>query len=533
MKNMKYIILSSVVILAGVFTSCLDPEFDVDDSYNRLFSPVLIDATNETATTVDLTWKEIPAASYYLIELSLTEDFAEVYKTYGENQEITTNAYTVTGLTPQTDYWARIKCMSTQGIPESKYSQVVLAFKTKKLVNVEFSTTVDAFWIRLSWVIPEGAANNVTKVVLKNADGAVVKSVEDAVELANRTVLFEDLTALTTYHWEAYDGTTLFNEDDVTTLPDVLPGTDVIEIDNTTTDNINTLIAATTQGNILIKIAAGTTLNVETIDGSATGFIIPAGKSVTIKGIVSEENRKDLPVINMKEFSFTQMPSLTLENVHIIGAGTQASYVIKGEAAQSQLDRVEIDNCIIENMRGVFSLRSDSPIAPEITINNTTIKDLKDYGVFQSEASAGGGYKSIVVTNSTFDGVQYLLRAKNTPTAYNIISFSDCTFSKTVLDGKYLVDLNTATQPLTTFEFVNCIFGSAYSGTPKVSKAPTKPVFTNCYKTTDFAPSSMEGVNDYEKAAADLFTDPSAGNFLIKDASFVGKNSAGDPIWRP
>lgn len=532
MKNIKYIILSSVIVLATGLVSCLDSEFDVDESYNRLFSPVSFETTNETSTTVDFTWKNIPAASYYLIELSLTEDFAEVYKTYGENQEITTNAYTATGLTPNTDYWARIKCMSTQGIPESKYPQVI-TFTTKKLVNVEFSTTVDATWIRLSWIVPEGSVNNVTKIVLKDAAGAIVKSVEDAAELADNTLLFENLTALTTYHWEAYDGATLFDEDDVTTLPDVLPGTDIIEIDNTTTENINTLIAATTQGNILIKIAAGTTLNVVTEDGSDTGFIIPVGKSVTIKGIVTEANRTNLPIIKMKEFNFTQMPSLTLENVHIIGSGTQASYVIKGEADQTQLDKIEIDNCIIENMRGIFSLRSTSPLAPEVTVNNTTIRDLKDYGVFQSEASAGGGYKSIVVTNSTFDGIQYLLRAKNAPTAYNVISFSDCTFNKTVLDGKYLVDLANATQSLTTFEFVNCIFGSAYSGTPKVTKAPTKPTFTNCYKTTDFAPSSMDGVIDYEKSAADLFTDPSSGNFLIKDASFIGKDSAGDPIWRP
>ena len=66
-----------------------------------------------------------------------------------------------------------------------------------------------------------------------------------------------------------------------------------------------------------------------------------------------------------------------------------------------------------------------------------------------------------------------------------------------------------------------------------MTKAPTKPTFRNCYKTTDFAPSSMDGVIDYEKSAADLFTDPSSGNFLIKDASFIGKDSAGDPIWRP
>ena len=532
MKNIKYIILSSVVMLAATFDSCLDPDFDVDESYNRLFSPVSFDATDETSTTVYFTWKNIPAASYYIIELSLTEDFAEVCKTYGENQEITTNAYTASGLTPNTDYWARVKCMSTQGIPESKYSQVI-TFTTKKLVNVEFSTLADATWISLSWDVPEGSFNTLTKLVLKDAAGTLVESVEDAAELANNTYLFENLSPLTAYHWEAYDGETLFDEGDVTTLPDVLPGTDIIEIDNTTTENINTLIANTTQGNIQIKIAAGTNLTVTTDDGSETGLIIPVGKSVTIKGVVSEENRTNLPTITMKEFSFTQMPSLTLENVHIIGAGTQSSYLIKGEADQSQLDKIEIDNCIIENMRGVLSLRSTSPLAPEVTINNTTIKNLKDYGVFQSEASTGGGYKSIVVTNSTFDGVQYLLRAKNTPTAYNVISFTNCTFSKTVLDGKYLVDLNTATNPLTTFEFVNCIFGSAYSGTPKVTKAPTTPTFTNCYKTTDFAPSSMAGVNDYAGSAADLFTDPSVGNFLIKDAAFVGKDSAGDPIWRP
>ena len=89
MKNIKYIILSSVIVLATGLVSCLDSEFDVDESYNRLFSPVSFETTNETSTTVDFTWKNIPAASYYLIELSLTEDFAEVYKTYGENQEIT------------------------------------------------------------------------------------------------------------------------------------------------------------------------------------------------------------------------------------------------------------------------------------------------------------------------------------------------------------------------------------------------------------------------------------------------------------
>ena len=62
MKNIKYIILSSVIVLATGLVSCLDSEFDVDESYNRLFSPVSFETTNETSTTVDFTWKNIPAA---------------------------------------------------------------------------------------------------------------------------------------------------------------------------------------------------------------------------------------------------------------------------------------------------------------------------------------------------------------------------------------------------------------------------------------------------------------------------------------
>lgn len=45
MKNIKYIILSSVIVLATGLVSCLDSEFDVDESYNRLFSPVSFETT--------------------------------------------------------------------------------------------------------------------------------------------------------------------------------------------------------------------------------------------------------------------------------------------------------------------------------------------------------------------------------------------------------------------------------------------------------------------------------------------------------
>jgi hypothetical protein len=58
----------------------------------------------------------------------------------------------------------------------------------------------------------------------------------------------------------------------------------------------------------------------------------------------------------------------------------------------------------------------------------------------------------------------------------------------------------------------------------------------NSYSTSDFiittAAAQIPGLVSYPNTAASLFEDPDNGNFKIKDASFAGKNSAGDPRWR-
>jgi hypothetical protein len=47
-----------------------------------------------------------------------------------------------------------------------------------------------------------------------------------------------------------------------------------------------------------------------------------------------------------------------------------------------------------------------------------------------------------------------------------------------------------------------------------------------------FSANPITGANSYSGKAADLFTDPANGNFKIKDNSFAGKSTAGDPRWR-
>jgi hypothetical protein len=59
-------------------------------------------------------------------------------------------------------------------------------------------------------------------------------------------------------------------------------------------------------------------------------------------------------------------------------------------------------------------------------------------------------------------------------------------------------------------------------------------MITNCYSTSDFiiTRGAFAGLISYAKSSTDLFTDPTNGNFKIKDQSFEGISSAGDPRWR-
>jgi hypothetical protein len=68
----------------------------------------------------------------------------------------------------------------------------------------------------------------------------------------------------------------------------------------------------------------------------------------------------------------------------------------------------------------------------------------------------------------------------------------------------------------------------------------TQITATGSYKTKDFSEAAAVAdgtvivflADSYAKNSTDLFVDAANGNFKIKDASFAGKFTAGDPRWR-
>jgi hypothetical protein len=91
----------------------------------------------------------------------------------------------------------------------------------------------------------------------------------------------------------------------------------------------------------------------------------------------------------------------------------------------------------------------------------------------------------------------------------------------------------------------NCIFGSTprpYAEGVRVN-ASTNKIITNTYYTNDYDDNNDTGATGtssiigslipYSGASTSLYTDPVNGDFTIKDAAFAGKNTTGDPRWRP
>lgn len=111
------------MLLGGAsFTACTETnDWDVDPAYDRLFhsSKVSVSPGEDQA---EVTFKKMPDAEFYVIEISTDTLFDEVETTehsiyFGDKEDarITTSPYTMTGLEGSTKYYFRIKSCATNG----------------------------------------------------------------------------------------------------------------------------------------------------------------------------------------------------------------------------------------------------------------------------------------------------------------------------------------------------------------------------------------------------------------------------------
>jgi hypothetical protein len=165
---------------------------------------------------------------------------------------------------------------------------------------------------------------------------------------------------------------------------------------------------------------------------------------------------------------------------------------------------------------------------------------IREYGILSTANTSAASFVKVTVTNST----AYRFRKFIDHRVYGntSITISNCTFNEVVAGGataaNAIIDYQTIASGAVTI--TNCIFGKTWNETGAGTAvwgfraASGTPTVSGSYSTSDLVNTDnpITGLIGYSGASTSLFTDPNNGNFTIKDPTFVGKSTAGDPRWR-
>jgi len=333
--------------------------------------------------------------------------------------------------------------------------------------------------------------------------------------------------------------------------------TDVVTLG--VTDSIITPLRTYAGNDIVLVIPNGYTNPIySTTDGTPNSIDLSKLTNLTATTKITIKGDGTMPLVKFKSITLpATLSKIAFRDLTITGATTDptVNYVVNQAAAYAAvIDSFVVDNCNISTIRSIlrFQGTSNSLTAPQgvnhININNSIVRNSADYGPLYCSILTNGPTLGIVkISRSTFYGIGasvFALQSNATS-----VDISDCTFDNIMnLSAKYLVDLKVLVVPVT---ITNCILGKTPITTKYLSTGGTLTL-TNSYYTTDWAaaaPTASLGITGsltaYTGASTDLFTSVSVssgsagtyattvGDYHIKDLSFAGKFSAGDPRWYP
>jgi len=297
-----------------------------------------------------------------------------------------------------------------------------------------------------------------------------------------------------------------------------------------------------------IVLAAGVTYQ-----WSDTVYRWPNGKSLTIMG-ASAVSRSTLSV-SAGTFMFlpASVDSIVFRQLDIkqVAVADNNYFLNQAAADACNVEKLIFDGCSIYGF-GRSVLRLQASAAPSnqrvgiFRINNSVVTNCgnqsgQNYALIQS--TAYGLVDNIQFTNSTFSNVsktQNFITGSNSAQVFQSIFIDGCTFYDVVgTGGRHFIDAGTLTTNNVAVTIQNSILGKVVStvATNRGTRNCTVTT-TNTYQTADWVTTEsgiqidIPNTTPYANGADDLFTDPATGDFHIKDGSFAGAATAGDPRWR-
>jgi len=500
----------------------------------RMFMPGDISVTSGD-TIATLSWKASLYTTGQNISYTLEISKDSLFQGAPDLSQVTNSTQvnvTDRQLLVKQKYYARLKANAIGNSEESKwvYSNGVTPLKGAQIFLPLLDGELTESKVTLRWNVTTG----VSKITLTTSSGAKTEVAVDATESAAGKKTITGLSPKTTYTAAIFVAAAEKGNYTFTTFADMPTGSNVVMVG--ATDNLASMIASVTSGTTFVLLQ-GTKYTTDAV------IVIPNNVSFTIWG-QSGPNR---PILAFNGFTLPATAgSIRFENLDITGyqnadpAGTKRNYIFNQSTASATAE-ISFENCIIRNLVNTpLRLQSSNAITiDKVTVNKCIIYDIGVSGgagtyAFINTNVATGKFNNIYLTNNTFYNIGYGLLLHNAAPSVTV-QIDNNTFYNVTGDARYMIDYNA--QLVTTFTFANNVVGKTLStaGTARGIRSGTAPSLgNNTYKTTDaaFSANPFSGILDYGKLSADLWTDPANGNFLYKDAAFVGRSTSGDPRWR-
>jgi hypothetical protein len=503
-------------------------------SFSRAFTPGEFSAQISNITTVTLSWTTVKNVDHYVVEIYQGTDFVtnNLVATFNVDASATSFVYVLPA--GDTQFTARLSTVSSlEGVAESKW------------ISAGFKTAPENLF--LGYV---SELSGIGTCIVRWKPGSTATS-----------LMFDNGTK-TSFSISAQEAAA-----GVKIVTGLAKGKFQISLMNTTFVRGRTNILI--EGDVLLRAGDDLTAAISALPAGGI-IILPNGvsfsyagpvtlsKSIKIRGLYATNLPTMFTVLNAATYqmfnigaSLTSADSLVFQNLNISGYpdNNSANTRLRGMFDQDvslpcNIGSIKLLNCVVHNFdRHLIRLRGTATqVIGNIVIDGSILYDYafgSNYGVINSSA-ASSTINNITISNSTIFNTRGAIISYSNGTACSGITVKNCTFNQLAMDaatGRFIIDLNTTTGT-GVIAVSNCIFGSTSLIANGIRPNTMTMAITGSYYTSDFNDGITFPIKSlliaYSGASTALWTNPVAGmDFHFLDAGFVGKNSTGDPRWRP
>lgn len=523
--NKQYII---AILLLSMMAGCKKVD-DLGDA-PRLFRPVVKNALESNGNWVKASWQPITGSSSYTAEISV-----DSFKTVTARAQIDSSTHIFQNLQWEKLYQVRVRANAQDTSKSSKFGDLgqIKTARFPSILNIPTVSEINDNSVKVSWV-PAGDAVTQVKILLAS-DSSVVSTVNlTAADVTNKFRVVSGLKATTDYIIYLYSGTTVRGWANFRTKAS-LSG-NIIDL-RSLTGNVNIL------RDTVPKIPAGSIVLLKRGERYEINSTVMINKTLTFMAGDDLLN-PNKPVIFMPQnFNITDgstIDSIVFNDVSLQGSDYASKYVFNINTT-CNIGKIKFENCTASIFRGVLRAQSKPVLIGSLEMNNCVVDSISNYGVFNIDVATSKA-DNIRITNSTIYRAEKIITSRNNSVS---VLVENCTFNQAPMgnSSSYYVDYSTAgTNNVTNgITINNCILGigknsnGAFTVRGVRCNAATVINASNNYRTSDHvsAGNDFPNIITYAKASTALWQDPLNGQFKIIDNTFAGRNTSGDPRWRP